>query len=165
MANIINCPNHVKQLTNFFAQPLPALASAGRRTALSAKSASYCSTNSNWRTVTNWAPLTRGIVQYPRTLNAANGTVRFMRIRSPSSRATPQIRFLIFDVIWAALSPLLALYIRDAYVLSYEGALTAGIYCLVSLIFSLIAFAAFGIRDGMPRYFSVHDAIALAKAV
>jgi lipopolysaccharide/colanic/teichoic acid biosynthesis glycosyltransferase len=88
-----------------------------------------------------------------------------MRIRSPSSRATPQIRFLIFDVIWAALSPLLALYIRDAYVLSYEGALTAGIYCFVSLIFSLIAFAAFGIRDGMPRYFSVHDAIALAKAV
>ena len=88
-----------------------------------------------------------------------------MRIRSPSSRATPQIRFLVYDVVWAALSPLLTLYVRDAYVLSYDGALTAGIYCLVSLAFSLIAFAAFGIRDGMPRYFSVHDAIDLAKAV
>jgi lipopolysaccharide/colanic/teichoic acid biosynthesis glycosyltransferase len=98
-------------------------------------------------------------------LGRGSGIVFSMRIRSPSSRATPQIRFLIFDVIWAALSPLLALYIRDAYVLSYDGALTAGIYCLASLIFSLIAFAAFGIRDGMPRYFSVHDAIALAKAV
>jgi lipopolysaccharide/colanic/teichoic acid biosynthesis glycosyltransferase len=88
-----------------------------------------------------------------------------MRIRSPSSRAALQIRFLVYDVVCAALSPLLALYVRDAYVLSYDGALTAGIYCLVSLAFSLIAFAAFGIRDGMPRYFSVHDAIDLAKAV
>jgi lipopolysaccharide/colanic/teichoic acid biosynthesis glycosyltransferase len=88
-----------------------------------------------------------------------------MRLRSPSSRATPQVRFLVYDVAWAALSPLLTLYVRDAYVLSYDGALTAGIYCLVSLAFSLIAFAAFGIRDGMPRYFSVHDAIDLAKAV
>jgi lipopolysaccharide/colanic/teichoic acid biosynthesis glycosyltransferase len=88
-----------------------------------------------------------------------------MRIRSPSSRATPRIRFLVYDVLCAALAPLLALYVRDAYVLSYDGALTAGIYCFVSLAFSLIAFAAFGIRDGMPRYFSVHDAIDLAKAV
>jgi lipopolysaccharide/colanic/teichoic acid biosynthesis glycosyltransferase len=88
-----------------------------------------------------------------------------MRIRSPSSRATPRIRFLVYDVLWAALSPLLALYIRDAYVLSYDGALTAAIYCFVSLVFSLIAFAAFGIRDGMPRYFSVRDAIDVAKAV
>src|SRR5215471_7295387 len=93
-----------------------------------------------------------------------NGTAR-MRLRSPSSRATPQIRFLVYDVVVAALAPLLTLWVRDAYVLSYDGALTAGIYCLVSLAFSLIAFAAFGIRDGMPRYFSVHDAIDLAKAV
>jgi len=88
-----------------------------------------------------------------------------MRLRSPSSRATPQIRFLVYDVVWAALSPLLTLYVRDAYVLSYDGALTAAIYCLVSFGFSLIAFAAFGIRDGLPRYFSVHDALDLAKAV
>src|SRR6267154_1120126 len=54
-----------------------------------------------------------------------------MRIRSPSSRATPRIRFLVYDVLWAALSPLLALYIRDA----------------------------------LPRYFSVRDAIDVAKAV
>ncbi len=88
-----------------------------------------------------------------------------MQFRSPSSRATLNIRFLLFDVFWAAVSPLLALYIRDAYVLSYDGALTATIYCIVSLAFSLVAFAAFGIRDGLPRYFSVHDAIVVAKAV
>src|ERR1043166_6836515 len=88
-----------------------------------------------------------------------------MRLRSPSPRATPQIRFLVYDVVWAALSPLLTLYVRDAYVLSYDGALTAAIYCLVSFGFSLLAFAAFGIRDGLPRYFSVHDALDLAKAI
>jgi len=60
---------------------------------------------------------------------------------------------------------LLALYVREAYILSYDGATTAALYCFVSFVFSLLAFAAFGVRDGMPRYFSVHDAIDLAKAV
>jgi lipopolysaccharide/colanic/teichoic acid biosynthesis glycosyltransferase len=88
-----------------------------------------------------------------------------MRIRPPSSRAVFKIRFSIFDVVLAAIAPLLALYVREAYILSYDGAVLAGIYCLVSLTFSLVAFAAFGVRDAMPRYFSVHDAIDLAKAV
>ncbi|MEA2954345.1 MAG: hypothetical protein QOJ96_3865 [Alphaproteobacteria bacterium] len=88
-----------------------------------------------------------------------------MRIRPPSSRAALRIRLSIFDVALAALSPLLALYVRDAYILSYDGLMLAGMYCLVSLIFSLIALAMFGAHDGIPRYFSVHDAINLAKAV
>lgn len=88
-----------------------------------------------------------------------------MRIQAPSSRATFRIRYSPFDVFFAASSPLLALYIRDAYILSHDGAMTAGIYCVVSLTCSLIAFAAFSLRDGMPRYFSVRDAIEIAKAV
>jgi lipopolysaccharide/colanic/teichoic acid biosynthesis glycosyltransferase len=88
-----------------------------------------------------------------------------MRIQTPSSRATFRIRFSPVDVCLAALSPLLALYLRDAYILSHDGAITVGIYCLVSLAFSLIAFSAFGLRDGMPRYFSVRDATEIAKAV
>jgi len=43
--------------------------------------------------------------------------------------------------------------------------MTAGIYCATSLIFSLVAFSAFGVHDGLPRYFSVHDAIVVVKAV
>jgi lipopolysaccharide/colanic/teichoic acid biosynthesis glycosyltransferase len=88
-----------------------------------------------------------------------------MRIQSPSSRATFRIRYSPVDVCFAALSPLLALYLRDAYIFSHDGAVTAGIYCLVSLTFSLIAFSAFNLRDGMPRYFSVRDATEIAKAV
>jgi lipopolysaccharide/colanic/teichoic acid biosynthesis glycosyltransferase len=43
--------------------------------------------------------------------------------------------------------------------------MTAGTYCATSLFFSLVAFSAFGVHDGLPRYFSVHDAIAVVKAV
>jgi lipopolysaccharide/colanic/teichoic acid biosynthesis glycosyltransferase len=88
-----------------------------------------------------------------------------MRIQPPSSRAIIKIRLSLFDVVLAALSPLLALYLRDAYILSYDGILLAGLYCFVSFGFSLIALAAFGAHAGIPRYFSVHDAIDLTKAV
>src|SRR5215813_12775654 len=81
-----------------------------------------------------------------------------MRIQTPSSRATFSIRCSPVDVCLAAVSPLLALYLRDAYILSHDGVVTVAIYCIVSLAFSLIAFSAFGLRDGMPRYFSVRDA-------
>src|SRR5262249_15966359 len=88
-----------------------------------------------------------------------------MRIQTPSSRATFSIRCSPVDVCLAAVSPLLALYLRDAYILSHDGVVTVAIYCIVSLAFSLIAFSAFGLRDGMPRYFSVRDATEIAKAV
>src|SRR5947209_4787075 len=88
-----------------------------------------------------------------------------MRIQAPSSRATSRLRYAPLDVFFAALSPLLALYLRDAYILSHDGAVIAGLYCLVSLLFSLVAFSAFSLRDGMPRYFSVRDALDIAKAV
>ncbi len=88
-----------------------------------------------------------------------------MRMRSPTSRGSFRIRFSVFDTLWAAATPLLALYIRDALILSYEGAQIVIFYCVVSLVFSLIAFLIFRIRDGMSGYFSVHDALNVAKAV
>ena len=74
-----------------------------------------------------------------------------MRTRLPSSRGSFQIRFSVFDTVWAALSPLLALYIRDAYILSYNFAVTAALYCGIALAFSLIGFLAFRLRDGIAR--------------
>jgi lipopolysaccharide/colanic/teichoic acid biosynthesis glycosyltransferase len=88
-----------------------------------------------------------------------------MRLRLPSSRGSFQIRLSLFDAVWAFLSPLLALYFRDAQILSYDGLLPTILYCSISLVFSLIAFSAFRIHDGMTRYFSVHDAIDVTKAV
>jgi lipopolysaccharide/colanic/teichoic acid biosynthesis glycosyltransferase len=88
-----------------------------------------------------------------------------MPTRLPSSRSALRVKWSIFDVTWAALCPYLALAIREAYVLSYDGLDTVALYWLVSFAFSLFAFAAFRLRDGMAHYFSVHDAVEIAKAV
>src|SRR5262245_42458224 len=88
-----------------------------------------------------------------------------MWLRLPSSRSSFQIRLSLFDAVWAFLSPLLALYFRDAHILSYESVLSTILYCSISLVFSLIAFSAFRVHDGVTRYFSVHDAVQVSKAV
>src|SRR4051794_8564081 len=88
-----------------------------------------------------------------------------MRLRLPTSRGSFRIRLSGFDSFWALLSPLLALYFRDAAILSYDGWLATLVYCSLSLIFSLIAFSAFRIHEGMTRYFSVHDAVDVTRAV
>src|SRR5260221_1123811 len=89
-----------------------------------------------------------------------------MRVRPPTSRTYARLRLSPFDVIWAALTPCIALNLRSAYILlTSEGLVLAGTYCLVSLLFSLLAFAAFRINDGVPGYLSAHDLTATAKAV
>jgi lipopolysaccharide/colanic/teichoic acid biosynthesis glycosyltransferase len=88
-----------------------------------------------------------------------------MPLMSPSSRGSFRVRFSAFDVFWAAASPLLALYSRDAYILHAQFASLVLLYCGISLACSLIAFSAFRISDGVSRYFSVHDAFNVVKAV
>ena len=88
-----------------------------------------------------------------------------MRMRSPSSRSNFRIQYSLFDVALAALSPLLALCLRNAPVLSKQGVMSAVAYCVVSLIFSLTAFTAFRIHSVVPRYLNVGDITDLAKAV
>ena len=83
----------------------------------------------------------------------------------PSSRASFRFRLSPIDVIWAALAPLLALYLRDALVLSVQGAPIAFLYCGLSFVCTLIAFLAFRVSAGISRYFSVHDAVSVVSAV
>jgi lipopolysaccharide/colanic/teichoic acid biosynthesis glycosyltransferase len=87
-----------------------------------------------------------------------------MRVHLPSSCGYFRPGFSLFDPFWAAFSPLLALYVRGAYILSAEGAWTAALYCGISFVFALIAFLAFRLNDGLSRYFSVHDAVSILKA-
>ena len=87
-----------------------------------------------------------------------------MRVRLPTSYGSVAIRFSVFDVTWAFLSPWLALWIRGAQVLTND--LTAAtFYCAISFISSLIAFLIFRTRDGMTHLFSVYDALKVAQAV
>src|ERR1700733_12876347 len=88
-----------------------------------------------------------------------------MPVLPPSSRGTFRVRFSAFDVFWATVSPLLALYSPHAYILHAQFASQVLLYCGVSLVCSLIAFSAFRISDGISRYFSVHDAFNVLKAV
>jgi len=61
----------------------------------------------------------------------------------PSSRARFRFRLSPIDVVWAALAAPLALYLRDALILSVQGAPTAFLYCGLSFVCTLIAFLAF----------------------
>jgi lipopolysaccharide/colanic/teichoic acid biosynthesis glycosyltransferase len=54
-----------------------------------------------------------------------------------------------------------ALAIREAQIVSVDGS----VYCLISLAFSLIAYSAFRLHDGVSRFFSVGEAFSIVKAV
>ena len=83
----------------------------------------------------------------------------------PSSRGRFRLRLSSIDVVCAALAPPLALYLRDAQVLSVQGAPIAFLYCSLSFVFTLIAFSAFRVGHGISRYFSVHDVVSIISAV
>jgi len=69
-------------------------------------------------------------------------------------------------MLWAAVAPLIALYLSDAYVLYVaEGAKAVAVYCVVSFFFAAITLLVFGIQNGMMRYFSAYDALVISKAV
>jgi lipopolysaccharide/colanic/teichoic acid biosynthesis glycosyltransferase len=87
-----------------------------------------------------------------------------MRMRMPASRAAFRARISLFDTIWAFAAPLLALSVRDAYILNYKFFALTALYCLISGIFTLVACIAFRLHDSLPRYFSGHDALDVVKA-
>ena len=87
-----------------------------------------------------------------------------MRTLLPSSRGGFRVRLSAFDTLWAAATPLLALDIRDASILSTEHLTGATLYWGASFVFALVAFLVFRLNDGISRYFSVDDAINVMKA-
>ena len=87
-----------------------------------------------------------------------------MRTRLPTSRAAFKFRISIPDIVCACASPILALYVRDAYILTPKLASTVALYWAISVSFSLIALLVFRLHDGISRYFSVHDALDGMKA-
>ena len=75
-----------------------------------------------------------------------------------------EFAFLAFDFVCACASPLLALYFRDAYILTYESVSAVALYWAISVGFTLMAFLVFRLHDGISHYFSVHDALDVMKA-
>jgi lipopolysaccharide/colanic/teichoic acid biosynthesis glycosyltransferase len=87
-----------------------------------------------------------------------------MPLRLPSSRGSFRFHLSPVDVFFAAVSPLLALYLRDAYILSASGIQTALLYCGLSFSFSLTGFLIFRVSAAIPRHLTVHDAFSILKA-
>src|SRR5258708_5603987 len=88
-----------------------------------------------------------------------------MRFRSPSSHGKIAVRFSPLDVVLAAASPLLALYLRNALILDPFDPGAVVFYVLIALTSSLIGFVLFRIQGGIPGYLSVYHVPALVRAV
>jgi lipopolysaccharide/colanic/teichoic acid biosynthesis glycosyltransferase len=82
----------------------------------------------------------------------------------PSSRAYFRVRISALDACFALLSPLLALWVRDAPVLSAVS-FSLFLYWACCAIFSLLAFSIFRLEYKGQRYSSVDDIFDIAKAV
>jgi lipopolysaccharide/colanic/teichoic acid biosynthesis glycosyltransferase len=82
----------------------------------------------------------------------------------PSSRAYFRIRVSALDGCFAVLSPLLALWVRDAPVLSAVSH-SLFLYWACCTIFSLFSFSIFRLEHKGLRYFSVDDIFDILKAV
>jgi lipopolysaccharide/colanic/teichoic acid biosynthesis glycosyltransferase len=87
-----------------------------------------------------------------------------MRVHSPTSRSGSRVYLSLWDLLWAIVTPVLALYWRDVDPLRADWNVV-GYYWLLSSTFAVLAFFAFRIQDGMTRYFSVHEAFDIAEAV
>ena len=87
-----------------------------------------------------------------------------MIVHSPTSRSRKRIYVSLWDLFWALVSPILALYLRDPEII-WRADWNVFYYCLLASGFALLGFFAFRIQDGITRYFSVHEAIDIAEAV
>lgn len=87
-----------------------------------------------------------------------------MPVPSPTSRSGTRIYLSLWDLFWALVSPVLALYLRDADLVFRANWEVLGYYWLFSSGFALVAFVALRLQDGMTRYFSVHEALDIAEA-
>jgi lipopolysaccharide/colanic/teichoic acid biosynthesis glycosyltransferase len=88
-----------------------------------------------------------------------------VRVHSPTSRSGSRIYLSIWDLFWALVSPIAALYLRDVDIQSNADWSVIASYWVLSAGFAILAFFAFRLQDGMTRYFSVHEALDIAEAV
>jgi lipopolysaccharide/colanic/teichoic acid biosynthesis glycosyltransferase len=88
-----------------------------------------------------------------------------MRVPSPTSRTGKRVYLSLWDLSWAVLSPVVALYLRNMDIVLQADWSVLGYYWMISSGFALVAFFALRIQDGMTRHFSVHEALDVFEAV
>jgi lipopolysaccharide/colanic/teichoic acid biosynthesis glycosyltransferase len=88
-----------------------------------------------------------------------------MHVPTPTSRTGKRVYLSLWDLFWAVVSPIVALYVRDVEILLQPDWTVVSYYWALSSGFALLAFFALRLQDGMTRYFSVHEALDIAEAV
>ena len=83
--------------------------------------------------------------------------------RLPSSKSTLSYQLIAFDVGTAFIAPVLALYLRDPALFGSVHSEGIAIYVSVGGGISVLFFILFRLAHGLPRFFSFHDAIEIAK--
>jgi lipopolysaccharide/colanic/teichoic acid biosynthesis glycosyltransferase len=73
-------------------------------------------------------------------------------------------RIVVFDVAAALAAPIVALWLRDPAALTFVDPEPLAIYVSAAACLSVCFFVLFRVAHGLPRYFSFHDAIGIAKA-
>jgi lipopolysaccharide/colanic/teichoic acid biosynthesis glycosyltransferase len=68
-------------------------------------------------------------------------------------------------LLWALTTPVFALYLSNAQAIANHDWSAVGQFWLISVAFSLLAFFAFRLQDGMNRNFSVQEVIDIVEAV
>src|SRR5689334_3280805 len=88
-----------------------------------------------------------------------------MSLPSPTSRSGTRVYVSVWDMFWASVTPGLAIFLRNPELVLSPDWDVLGLYWGLSTGFSLLAFFAFRLQDGMTRYFSLQEAIDVAEAV
>jgi len=88
-----------------------------------------------------------------------------MQVLTPTSRNGRKVYLSLWDLAWALITPVLALYLRDIDILLRPDWSAIGYYWVLSSGFALLAFFVLRVQDGITRYFSVHQALDIAEAV
>lgn len=83
----------------------------------------------------------------------------------PTSRSRRRIYVSILDIVWALISPLVALYLGGALVLAQQNWSMVSTYWALASGFAIVAFLAFRLQDSITQHFSAHEAIDVAEAV
>lgn len=92
-----------------------------------------------------------------------------MSLVTPSSRNRFRVRLAPFDALWIIVSPIAALLLRDPRLIQLNDFDDLGSapfqFVAIAIVSGLLAALAFRLSEGMSRFFSVHDVIAICGAV
>lgn len=92
-----------------------------------------------------------------------------MSFVTPTSRNRFRVRLAPFDAIWLVVAPVAALLLRDprlVQITELEDLNSAPFqFIAIAILSGLVSALAFRLSEGMSRFFSVHDVIAICGAV